>query len=585
MREAFRSTRTEWIHVGVFSTVVNVLMLTGSIYMLQVYDRVLSSRSVPTLIGVTAIALLAFALQGVLDAMRSKMLGRIGACVDEKLAPYAARAATTLPLKGAGPRDSLEPLRDLDALRAFLSSPGPTALIDMPFMPLFVTACFLLHPWLGLLTIASCLLIVMLTLLVERRSKEPNLQLSASHAERAQLAESARRNAEALAGLGMAGLFERRFQAVNARVVQSGLLLSESTGGITATAKVARYVLQSAVLGLGAYLVIRGELSPGAMIAASILTTRALAPVEVAVAHWKQFVAVRQSYGRMKQRLPVLGETEKTLALPAPSMDLSVEDLVVAPPGQQRVVLQGVSFRLKAGDALGIVGPSGSGKSSLARALVGAWPAGRGGVRLDGALIEQWAPEEIGAARGYLPQDVELFEGSIAENIARFRPDFAAEDVLKAANAAGAHNIITAFPEGYDTRLRDGGAGLSGGQRQRIALARALYGDPFLVVLDEPNANLDQQGDDALNQAIMGVRERGGIVVVITHRPTALAGVNLMGVMREGRFADFGPRDQVIEKLMGAPAQGFAPPRRTTAGTVQTRPMGAGYTAAKGTGA
>jgi ATP-binding cassette, subfamily C, bacterial PrsD len=553
IRNAVRETRGEWLHVAVFSVIVNLLMLTGSIYMLQVYDRVLASRSIPTLVGLTVIVLLAFALQGVLEAMRQRMLGRIGAKVDEKLAPFVGRALTVMPVRGAGPHEALEPLRDLETLRTFLSNPGPTALIDMPFMLLFTGVCYLLHPWLGIFTIVSCILIVTLTLFAERRSARPNQDLNRRHAERSALAEATRRNAEVLSGLGMAKDFQRRFVNSNADVVRSGLALTEATSGITSLAKVTRYVMQSTILGLGAYLVIRGELSPGAMIAASILTTRALAPVELAVAHWRQFSAARQSYARLKLRLPLLAEPALGLLLPPPRVDLELRDLVVAAPGQMQAVVHGVGFRLKSGEALGIVGPSGSGKSSLARAIVGAWPAARGEVRLDGALIGQWSPEALGRSFGYLPQDVELFEGTIAENIARFEPGFSDDAVLKAAAAAGAHGMITGFPKGYNTALADGGAGLSGGQRQRIALARALYGDPFLVVLDEPNANLDQAGDEALSRAILDIRQRGGIVIIITHRHTALAGVNLLVILKEGRLAQFGPRDQVLQALMPRP--------------------------------
>jgi ATP-binding cassette, subfamily C, bacterial PrsD len=554
---AFRSTKSAWIHVAVFSTAVNFLMLTGSIYMLQVYDRVLSSRSIATLVGITVIALLAFALQGVMDAMRLKVLGRIGASVDEQLSPMTARAAVVFPLKGASPAEAMQPMRDLDAVRGFLSSAGPTALIDMPFMPLFIAACFLLHPWLGLLTVFGGLLIVLLTLYIERVSKEPTLALTRSAAERAMLAEAGRRNAEAIAGLGMAGTFARRFDKVHSGHVNDGLVLSDSASGIGSFAKVLRYALQSAVLGLGAYLAVRGELSAGAMIAASILTTRALAPIEIAVAHWKSFVAARQGFARLKQRLPLLVTSEKTLDLPAPKMMLKVDDLSVVAPQTQKPIVQGVTFAMKAGDAVGLVGPSGSGKSTLARTLVGAWLPARGTIRLDGALIEQWDRDVLGRSLGYLPQDVELFDGTIAENIARFSENFSSEAVLKAAEVSGAHPLITGFPDGYETRIGEGGAKLSGGQRQRIALARALYGDPFMVVLDEPNASLDTSGDEALNKAIRSVRERNGIVVVITHRPSGLASVNLVGAMADGRMIEFGPRDQVLQKIMkqgGMPA-------------------------------
>jgi ATP-binding cassette, subfamily C, bacterial PrsD len=527
---------------------VNVLMLTGSLYMLQIYDRVLTSRSVPTLIALSLLALAAFALQGVVDAMRHRLLGRIGAVFDRELSPIAARALVTMPLRGAKPHESAQPLRDLDSVRTFLSSMGPTALIDMPFMPLFIAACFLLHPWLGLLAVAGALVIIGLTLWTERASKEPSAVMTRSAVNQTLIAESGRRNAESIAGLGMGRSFADQFDRAHQRHVADTLALTESTASVSSLARVVRLVLQSAVLGLGAYLAILGQVSPGAMIAASILTSRALAPIELAVAHWRSFVAARQGLARLKQVLPHFVETDKTMKLPAPRLNLSVEDLVVMAPGAQKPILQGVTFKLNAGQALGLLGQSGSGKSTLARAIVGAWPAARGAIRFDGALASQWDPVDLGRSLGYLPQDVELFDGTIAENIARFDPDATSEKVLKAAQEAGADELIKALPQGYETRVGEGGARLSGGQRQRIALARALYGEPFLLVLDEPNASLDDEGDQALTRAVQGVRQRGGCVIIITHRPTGLAAVDLVGRMTDGKLA-YGPREPALQQV------------------------------------
>jgi ATP-binding cassette, subfamily C, bacterial PrsD len=554
---AWRATRGHWFHVSLFSTLVNILMLTGSLYMLQVYDRVLASRSVPTLVVLSVITIAAFVLQGVLDAMRLKLLGRIGATVDGHLAPVAAQAAIQFPLKGAKPHEALQPLRDVDSVRTFLSSIGPTALIDMPFMPLFLAACFLLHPWLGWLGVAGAVIIVALTLWTERASKAPGMALMQSMVARGALVEAGRRNAEVIAGLGMARSFQQQFEASHGRQVGDGLALTDSTSTLSSTAKTIRFVLQSAVLGLGAFLVIRGEMTAGAMIAASILTSRALAPIEIAVAHWKAFVAARQGWQRLQRSLPLVRAGGKSVALPAPATSLALQDVTVVAPGTQRAILQGISFQLAAGQAVGLIGPSGSGKSTLARTLVGAWPATRGAIRLDGALLSQWDVTELGRSLGYLPQDIELFDGTIAQNIARFDPSASTEAILSAARQAGAHELIVSFPDGYETRVGEGGVQLSGGQRQRIALARALYGDPFLVVLDEPNANLDTAGDEALTQAILSVRRRGGIAVVITHRPSGLAGVDVVGALAEGRLAAFGPREQVLQKILrggGLPA-------------------------------
>lgn len=541
-----------------FSTLVNILMLTGSIYMLQVYDRVLASRSIATLVGISILAFACFALQGFLDAVRTRMLSRVGAKVDEGLSPLTARAAVTLQLRGRDPVQSLQPIRDLDAIRGFLSGLGPTAFIDMPFVPIFLVAAFILHPLLGAFAVFSVGFIVCLTLLTERAGKKPTDHLIASGAERTHFAEAGRRNAEAVVGLGMQDTQAQRYDRLHRRHVADQLALVDTANGLGAIAKTFRFVMQSAILGLGAWLAIRGELSAGAMIAASILVTRALAPIEVAVAHWKSFVAAREGRRRLEKLLPELQTPKRSLELPKPKASLQVKNLTILPPSGARPVVQGVSFELRAGQGLGLIGPSGSGKSSLARALVGVWPVSQGFVALDGASIDQWDPRVIGAFCGYLPQDIELFEGTVAENIARFKESFDSREVIEAAEIAGAHDMIVSLPDGYETRVGDGGAKLSGGQRQRVALARALFGSPFLVVLDEPNANLDSEGDEALARAIRNVRERGGIVVVVTHRPSGLAGIDQVAVMANGRVEAIGPRDEILRKVLRNAATGSA---------------------------
>jgi ATP-binding cassette subfamily C protein len=555
---ALAACRTPFILVGLFSGIINLLMLSGSFYMLQVYDRVLTSRSVPTLIGLSLLLLAAYALQGLLDAFRTRMLSRIGALFDERLAPLAFTATQALPLAGARPEQATQPLRDLDQIRSFLGSLGPTALFDMPWMPLFFAGCFLLHPWLGYLAISGGLVIVGLTLLTEARSRKSVKAQTISGLRRQAIAEAGRRNAEAISAMGMAHSFRERWTPANRDHVRDSLATTDAAGGIGAFAKVFRMILQSAVLGLGAFLVIRGEMSGGAMIAASIMTSRALAPVEIAVAHWKGFTAAKQGYARLEQLLaaPLLAQRERTL-LPAPRLHIAATDLFVGAPGRAQPILQGPSLRLTAGHGLGIIGPSASGKSTLARALVGVWRPLKGEVRLDGAALDQWDPKELGRHVGYLPQDIELFDGTVAENIARFDAAADAAAIVAAAQSAGAHDLILQLEQGYDTRIGEGGAALSGGQRQRIALARALYGAPFLVVLDEPNSNLDHEGDEALTAAIRAVRARGGIVVVVTHRPAALAGIDQVAVMAEGRIKSLGPKDQVLQQVMrqgGLPA-------------------------------
>ncbi len=537
--------------VGIFSGVINLLMLSGSFYMLQVYDRVLSSRSIQTLIGLSVLLLAAYVLQGFLDGIRVRLLARIGARFDEAVSPAAFAAAQKLPLLGFRPEQALQPVRDLDQVRGFLSSLGPTALLDMPWLPLFLAGAFFLHPWLGWLVVAGGLVIVLLTWLTELRSREAAKAQLASGAARQAIAETSRRNAEALTAMGMAPAFQRKWRDLNLLHVRDWLAGSDATSGIGAFAKVFRMVLQSAVLGLGAYLAMHNEISGGAMIAASIMTSRALAPIEIAVAHWKGFVGARQGLKRLRQVLdsPAFADVERT-ALPAPRQELTADGLIVAAPGKQAPILQGVSLSLKAGQGLGIIGPSASGKSTLVRALVGVWRPLKGEVRLDGAALGQWEPSELGRHIGYLPQDIELFEGTVAQNIGRFDPDAKDEEVVAAAMAAGAHELILRLEHGYDTKLGEAGMSLSGGQRQRIGLARALYGEPFLVVLDEPNSNLDHDGDEALTQAIRNIRERGGIVIVVTHRQTAIAGVDHLAMMAEGRIQAFGPKEEILQKVL-----------------------------------
>ena len=562
--EVFRALKTcapAFVGVAIFSGIINLLMLTGSIYMLQIYDRVLSSRSVSTLIGISLIVLAAYILQGKLDSIRSKMLARIGAWFDEMLASRVFDLVATLPLKGAKPSESLQPVRDLDQIRNFLSGMGPTALFDMPFMPIFFIGCFIIHPWLGWLSVCGGIVIIVLTLYTDARSRAPMYDLTRSAAERHTLAETSRRNAEAVRALGMRSSLAARYAVAHTQHVDDGLRASDAASGVGTFAKIFRMVLQSAVLGLGAYVVIRGEASGGAMIAASIMMSRALAPIEIAVANWKGFIGSRQSYRRLEHILSIVPAQDSRLSLPAPKNSLVVQDVYIGPPGASLPVVQSVAFQMQSGQGLGLIGPSASGKSTLARALVGVWPTLRGEVRLDGATLDQWEPDALGQHIGYLPQDVELFDGTVAENISRFRPEPEARDIIAAAQVAGAHEMILQLPEGYDTRIGEGGATLSGGQRQRVALARALFGDPFLVVLDEPNASLDGAGDEALNKAILAVRQRGGVVVVITHRPAALGNVDLVAVMEAGRLKALGPRDEVLQSMMKRSAA--TPPART----------------------
>lgn len=535
--------------VAIFSAAVNILFLTGSLYMMQVYDRVLASKSISTLVGISLIALAAYLLLGFLDGIRSYLLSRIGAYFDSLLSSRVYDASVQLPLKGIRGSELTAPVRDLDQIRMFLSGLGPAALFDIPFMPFFLFIVYLLHPWLGILTLSGVVLIVGLTLLTELRSKEPGLAVAEATGVRLNLIESLRRNAEALLALGMRPSFAARFAKASEQHVDATLKAADVVNSIGSVAKILRMIMQSAALGLGAYLVIKGEMSAGAIIAASILTARALAPIETAVSHWRGFVAARISYHRLSETLRQVPPAGQSLPLPPPRRNIVLDEVVATAPGQPTVILAGVSLRLDAGQALGLIGPTGCGKSSLARVVVGVWPILKGSIRIDGATTDQWGAS-LGGYIGYLPQDIELFPGTVAENIARFRPGAEPQTVVAAARAAGAHEMILQLSMGYDTVVGEAGARLSGGQRQRIALARALFGDPFLVVLDEPNANLDHDGDEALNMAIRSVKERNGIVIIITHRPSGLAAVDQVALMKEGRIRSIGPRDEVLQKMV-----------------------------------
>ncbi|HUO55485.1 MAG TPA: type I secretion system permease/ATPase [Rhodoblastus sp.] len=536
--------------LALFSGLSNLLMLTGSFFMLQVYDRVLPGRSVPTLLALLTLAIVLYVFQGGLDLVRGRIGVRIGRYFDERVGTRVFDAVVRLPLKTRGDGDGLQPLRDLDQLRSFLSGGGPTALLDLPWMPIYLGVCFLFHFWIGVTALVGAVLLVALTILTEFKTQAPAKAFSRFSVQRTALAAEGRRNAEVLQAMGMRGQAAQRWQEANRKYLKAHEAASDISSGLGGVSKVLRSILQSAVLAVGAYLVINQESTAGIIIAGSILTARALAPVDIAIANWKAFVSARQSGRRLDQLLRLLPMEEEPLALPPPATNLQVENLLVAAPGSERPILADVTFTLRSGQAVGIIGPSGSGKSTLARALVGVWPWQRGRIKLDNATLDQWSSTALGKHIGYLPQDVELFDGSIAKNICRFDPHARAAEVLKAAEAAGVHDLILSLPDGYGAKVGEGGVTLSVGQRQRIGLARALYGDPFLVVLDEPSSNLDAEGEEALNQAIAAVRARGGIVVVIAHRPKALENVDQVLFIAEGRMKAFGPKQEVLNKVL-----------------------------------
>ncbi len=550
---ALSAARKRVISVAAFSGAINILTLSGSIYMLQVYDRVLPSRSLSTLTGLSIILLAAYLLQGFLDAVRSRMLARIGALFDAALQEPIYHTIATLPLKGVGVAGVLQPLRDLELVRGFLTGMGPTAFLDMPWIPIFLLALFIFHPVIGLAASAGAGLIIATTLVAERQSKKFAKAAVERAGQRAALAEATGRHAEAIHALGMRTRFTEQWRRLNEAYIAETTRMRDIEADIGAFAKMLRYVLQSAILGIGAALVVGEQASGGIMIASSIMMGRALAPIEIVLGTWKQLVAARQALDRLgdtlrKHALP----PAPAVLLPRPSRHLAVQDLSVTPPGSGRLVARNISFALPAGTGMALLGASGSGKSSLAKALAGIWQPFQGTVRLDGARLDQWHSDSLGQHIGYLPQDVALFDGTVAENISRFERDAGDQRIVEAAAIAGAHGLILSLPDGYSTRIGDGGALLSAGQRQRIGLARAIYGGPFLLVLDEPNANLDAEGEAALTRAIAIMRARQSIVIVISHRMSALASLDTALVLHQGQMLAFGPREQVIARLAGA---------------------------------
>ncbi len=556
LAEALRACRGAFVGVGLISCMINLLYLTGSMFMLQVYDRVLPSRSVPTLVGLVVIAAVLYIAQGVLDLLRGRILGRVGTSLDEALNARVFDTIVRLPLIAGNRSEGLQPMRDLDNVRSFLGSMGPGAFFDLPWLPFYLAICFAFHWLLGVTALAGAIILVTLTLITEYMSRTPAKEAMSLAARRNDLAASSRRNAEVLVAMGMAGRMNKRWNEANEEYLSGNQHASDVTGGLGAVAKVLRMMLQSAVLAVGAYLVIHQEATGGIIIAGSILSARALAPVDLAIAHWKGFVAARQSWQRLNRLLQQIPARPEQTLLQAPQKKLTVEAVTMVAPGDQRAIVQDVSFAVEAGSGVGVIGPSGSGKSSLIRALVGVWTPARGKVRLDGAALDQWSSDELGRHVGYLPQDVELFAGTVAQNICRFDPDAKSDGIIAAAKEAGVHEMIIKMREGYDTQVGEQGTALSAGQAQRVALARALYGNPFLIVLDEPNSNLDSEGDEALTRAVRGARERGAVVVVVAHRPIGIEGVDQLLVLKDGRMQTFGPKETVLAQVL----QRVAPP-------------------------
>jgi len=532
---------------GVFSFFINLLMLTAPLYMLQVYDRVLTSRSVETLVALTVLAAAMLLVMGLLEFVRSRVLVRTSARIDRQLSPRVFRAIFRQSLIEPN-TNRAQAFRDADTVRQFLTGPGPFAFFDAPWMPLYLIVIFLFHPVLGYVALAGAVLLFVLAILNEVLTRKPLQQASLEISTANALAATGLRNADAIGAMGMLSPILNRWRHQHERGIALQGAASDSAGSITAIGKAVRLFLQVAILGAGASLAIKQIITPGTMIAASIIMSRALSPVEQAIGHWRGFVAMRAAYRRLDHLLDCHRAGEIPLPLPAPKGHLTVENLVAGPPGVPKPVLRNITFALGPGEALGVIGPSASGKTTLARLLLGVWRPNAGTVRLDGAEVYNLPGDTFGRYVGYLPQDIELFDGSVADNICRFAEDANAPAIVKAAKAADVHELILNLPRGYETRVGEGGASLSGGQRQRIGLARALYGDPVFVVLDEPNANLDAAGDAALTRAILGLKQHGATVVVMAHRPSAIAAVDKLLILRDGQVQDFGSRKDVFAR-------------------------------------
>lgn len=537
----FKST---FVSVGLFSMVMNLLLLVPSIYMLQVYDRVLPSRNETTLWMLTAVALGMYAVSGLLDFVRAMAVSRVARQIDGMLALRTSEAAFRQNLQQ--PRaHGIQAFSDLNQVRQFIGGPAFFAFFDAPWLPVYLAVIFLFSPWLGWLAVAGTLALVVLAVANEWLTARPLADSHQIALKATQVAAGTMRHAEVVQAMGMLRPLFERWHGLHGLSLERQMRATDRAHGIGATTRFVRLTLQSLVLGLGALLVLDSAISPGMMIAASILVGRALSPVEQVIAVWRQWGTAREAGRRLDQLLREAPVQPDRLDLPAPKGAVSLERLTVVPPGGKEPVLKSITLALQPGEVLGVLGPSGSGKSSLARALAGVWPASDGSVRLDGAELAQYDVSRLGSHMGYLPQTVELFEGTVAENIARFSvPD--AEKVIKAATLAGVHDLILRLPKGYETPIGDSGAGLSGGQRQRIALARALYGDPSLIVLDEPNAHLDEVGERALVEAVSQLRRIGRTVVLITHRGSTLAVADKLLVLRDGQVQMFGPKDELL---------------------------------------
>jgi ATP-binding cassette subfamily C protein len=550
LSEIRRRSTGLFVMVFVFSMAVNALMLTGPLYMLQVYDRVLGSRSEETLLALSVLVTFLFLMMGILDHARGRVMARAGArfqsALDGRVFQAHLRRAAVVP-GGAGTRN---PLRDVEAVQRLMASPVFLALFDVPWTPLFIAAIFIFHPWLGWLAVAGGAVLIAIALLNQMTTSGPMAQSNQATARAELTAQQLASEAELVQSLGMRGAAFDRWMKARGVSLQESMSFSDRSGMFTTTTKTLRLFLQSAMLGLGAYLVLQNELTAGAMIAGSILLGRALAPIEMVIGQWQMVVAARRGRAGVIELLETVPPETPRTPLPRPRALLVAENVTVVPPGAQQASLRAVSFTLKPGQAMGVIGPSGAGKTSLAKAICGVWAPAGGKMRLDSATLDQYDPDVLGGYIGYLPQTVSLFDGTIAENIARLHPDPDPAQIVEAAKKAAAHEMILEQPAGYDTPVSAVGGRLSGGQIQRIGLARAMYGDPVILVLDEPNSNLDNEGTMALNRAIVGMKEEGKSVIIIAHRPAAIQECEMLLMLDQGVRTAFGAREEVLQKMV-----------------------------------
>ncbi|OZY44312.1 type I secretion system permease/ATPase [Pseudomonas lundensis] len=548
LQAALKACKSSFISVGFFSLFINALMLVPTFYMLQVYGRVVTSGSISTLVMLTIIMIILMVTMGALELVRSRIMVRVSSKLDILLSRDLYRASFKRALDSGGMDSSAQALNDLTGLRQFMTGNGLFAFFDAPWLPIYIAVMFMFHPWYGWMAIICAIILVIFAILNEKMTGSTLAAANKENIAASLYTNKNLRNAEVIESMGMLNTLIDRWAQRQKKVLTLQSIASDKGGLMSNISKTFRMLVQSLILGLGAYLAVNHEINGGLVIAGSVLLGRALAPLDLIIGSWKGFISARSQYARLNEILDKQKSEPERMSLPAPEGHVLVENLIVSAPGGKTPIIKGINFSVPAGQVVGIIGPSASGKSTLARALMGIWSPQHGVVRLDGADIANWDKNELGPHVGYLPQDIELFEGSISENIARFS-NIDPDSVIRAARVAGVHEMILLLPEGYDTVIGSDGVNLSGGQRQRIGLARAIYGAPRLIILDEPNSNLDETGEQALAQAIMHMKASGSTIFVITHRTTILSQLDRLIVMSAGGISMYGPREQVMAEL------------------------------------